>query len=85
MVLSETRGLWLSWIVREGIGWFRRLACLQHGPDLSDGYFPSNPSVKLAPIYIGCVDVAEAHGIPLVPNCQRGKDPSRVARPDGLE
>src|ERR1700736_1876710 len=46
MVLSETRGLWLSWIVREGIGWFRRLACLKHGPDMSDGYFPSNPSVS---------------------------------------
>src|ERR1700732_1190291 len=40
MVLSETRGLWLSWIVRGGLGWIRRLACLQHGPDLSDGYFP---------------------------------------------
>src|SRR5258708_39618109 len=46
MVLSETRGLWLSWIVREGIGWIRRLACLQHGPDFSGGYFPSNPSVS---------------------------------------
>jgi hypothetical protein len=46
MVLSETRGLWLSWIVREGIGWNRRLACLEHGPDLSGGYFPSNPSVS---------------------------------------
>src|SRR6266568_62780 len=46
MVLSETRGLWLSWIVREGIGWNRRLACLKHGPDLSAGYFPSNPSVS---------------------------------------
>ena len=31
MVLSETRGLWLSWIVREGIGWSRRLACLSTG------------------------------------------------------
>src|SRR5947209_8275572 len=41
MVLSETRGLWLSWIVREGIGWNRRLACLRHA-----GYFPSNPSVS---------------------------------------
>src|SRR6266436_6834108 len=46
MVLLETRGLWLSWIVREGIGWNRRLACLEHGPDLSGGYFPSNPSVS---------------------------------------
>src|SRR5260370_41067528 len=46
MVLFETRGLWLSWIVREGIGWIRRLACLKHGPDLSDGYFPSKPSVS---------------------------------------
>ena len=27
MVLSETRGLWLCSIVREGIGWIRRLAC----------------------------------------------------------
>src|ERR1700730_4769702 len=46
MVLSETRGLWLSWIVREGIGWFLRLAWLKHGPDMSDGYFPSNRSVS---------------------------------------
>ena len=46
MVLFETRGLWLSSIVREGIGWIRRLACLKHGPDLSDGYFPSKPSVS---------------------------------------
>src|SRR6266852_8924108 len=29
-----------------GIGWIRRLACLKHGPDLYDGYFPSNPSVS---------------------------------------
>jgi hypothetical protein len=42
MVLLETLGLWLSSIVREGIGWVRRLACFKHGPDLSDGYFPSN-------------------------------------------
>ncbi len=27
MVLSETRGLWLSSIVRGSIGWIRRLAC----------------------------------------------------------
>jgi hypothetical protein len=46
MVLFETRGLRLSSIVREGIGWIRRLACLKHGPDLSDGYFPSKPSVS---------------------------------------
>jgi len=46
MVLSETRGLWLSWIVREGIGWSRRLACLKHGPDFSSGYFLSNPGVS---------------------------------------
>ena len=42
MVLSEARGLWLSSIVREGIGWVRRLACFQHGPDFSGCYFPSN-------------------------------------------
>ena len=42
MVLSETLGLWLSSIVREGIGFVRRLACLQHGPDFSGCYFPSN-------------------------------------------
>src|SRR5260370_13180736 len=46
MVLSETRGLWLCWIVREGIGWSRRLGCLKHGPDFSGGYFLSNPSVS---------------------------------------
>src|SRR5258708_36946916 len=46
MVLSETRGLWLSWIVREGIGWSRRLACLKHGPDVYGGYLPSNPRVS---------------------------------------
>src|SRR5258706_10398436 len=46
MILFETRGLWLSSIVREGIGWIRRLACLKHGPDLSGGYFPSKPSVS---------------------------------------
>jgi len=33
MVLSETRGLRLCSIVREGIGWIRRLACVKHGPD----------------------------------------------------
>ena len=31
MVLSETLGLWLSSIVRGGIGWLRRLACLSTG------------------------------------------------------
>ena len=39
MVLSETRGLWLCSIVREGIGWLRRLACWKHGPDFTDCYF----------------------------------------------
>jgi len=46
MVLLETRGLWLYSIVRGGIGWSRRLACLKHGPDLSSGYFPSKSSVS---------------------------------------
>src|SRR5713226_6730466 len=46
MVLFETCGLWLSSIVRGGIGWNRRLACLKHGPDLSDGYFSSKSSVS---------------------------------------
>ena len=33
MVLSETRGLSLSWVVREGIGWHRDL-CMKHtGPN----------------------------------------------------
>jgi len=31
MVLSETRGLWLCSIVREGIGLIRRLACVKPG------------------------------------------------------
>ena len=34
MVLSETLGLWLCSIVREGIGLIRRLACVKRGPDL---------------------------------------------------
>src|SRR5215472_17821330 len=42
MVLSEALGLWLSSIVRGGIGWCRRLACFKHGPDRYDCYFPSN-------------------------------------------
>jgi hypothetical protein len=43
MVLSETLGLWLSSIVREGIGFVRKEThVLQHGPDFSGGYFPSN-------------------------------------------
>ena len=42
MILSETLGLWLSSIVRGGIGWCRRLACFKHGPDRYDCYFPSN-------------------------------------------
>ena|SRR5215469_326694 len=45
MVLSETRGLWLCSIVREGIGWLRRLACWKHGPDFTDYYFPPKSSV----------------------------------------
>jgi hypothetical protein len=42
MVLSETHGLWLSSIVRGGIGWVRRLACFKHGPDFSGCCFPPN-------------------------------------------
>src|SRR4029450_10369638 len=42
-------GLWLCWIVRRGIGWNRRLACFKHGPDFSDGYFSSNPSLSRIP------------------------------------
>jgi len=49
MVLSETLGLWLSSIVREGIGWSRRLACLKHGPDFSGCYFPPKSSVSTSP------------------------------------
>ena len=49
MVLSETRGLWLSSIVREGIGWLRRLACWKHGPDFTDCYFPPKSSVSKSP------------------------------------
>src|SRR6266700_2038478 len=46
MVLLEARGLLLYSIVRGGIGWIRRLACLKHGPDFSDGYFSSKSSVS---------------------------------------
>ena len=49
MVLSETLGLWLSSIVREGIGFVRRLAWLKHGPDFSDCYFPPKSSVSKSP------------------------------------
>ena len=42
MVLSETLGLWLSSIVREGIGFAPETHVLQHGPDFSGCYFPSN-------------------------------------------
>ena len=49
MVLSETLGLWLSSIVREGIGWVRRLACLKHGPDMDGCYFPPKSSVSKSP------------------------------------
>ena len=48
MVLSETRGLWLCSIVREGIGWVRRLACVKHGPDFGGCYFPSKSRVSRA-------------------------------------
>src|SRR5215470_17441473 len=47
MVLSETRGLWLSSIVRGGIGLHRRLSARRHEkPDIVTGYFPSKPSVS---------------------------------------
>ena len=39
-------GLWLCSIVREGIGWIRRLACVKHGPDFGGCYFPSKSSVS---------------------------------------
>lgn len=48
MVLSETRGLWLCSIVREGIGCVRRLACVKHGPDFGGCYFPSKSRVSRA-------------------------------------
>ena len=48
MVLSETRGLWLYSIVRGGIGFLRRLACVKHGPDFGGCYFPSKSSVSRA-------------------------------------
>jgi hypothetical protein len=46
MVLSETLGLWLSSIVREGIGWVRRLPCVRHGPDFGGCYFLSKSRVS---------------------------------------
>src|ERR1017187_7585005 len=41
MVLSETRGLWLCWVVRGCIQCLLRLAAY-----LPDGYLPSNPSAQ---------------------------------------
>jgi hypothetical protein len=42
MVLSETLGLWLSSIVREGIGFLRRLGCLSTGLTLPVDTSPRN-------------------------------------------
>jgi hypothetical protein len=49
MVLSETLRLWLSLIVREGIGCLRDSRVLKHGPDLFDCYFPPKSSVSKSP------------------------------------
>src|SRR5215470_17418466 len=42
MVLSETRGLWLSSIVRGSIGWIRRLAFSNTGLTWAIDTFPRN-------------------------------------------
>jgi hypothetical protein len=42
MVLSETPGLMAFFDCPRGIGFLRRLACLQHGPDFSGCYSLSN-------------------------------------------
>ncbi len=42
MVLLETRGLWLYSIVRGGIGWQWRLACVKHGPNKPMDTSPRN-------------------------------------------
>jgi hypothetical protein len=46
MVLSETLGLWLSLIVREGIGFPGDSRVFKHGPDLTGCYFPPKSSVS---------------------------------------
>ena len=47
---SKHLGLAVATLLRRSIfeGEIHRTVspCLQHGPDLSDGYFPSNPSVS---------------------------------------
>ena len=42
MVLSEALGLWLSSIVREGIGFALETRVFKHGPDFTGCYSPSN-------------------------------------------
>jgi hypothetical protein len=42
MVLLKTRGLWLYSIVRGGIGWQWRLACVKHGPNKPMDTSPRN-------------------------------------------
>ena len=49
MVLSETLGLWLSSIVREGIGFPGDSRVLKHGPDFTGCYFPPKSSVSKSP------------------------------------
>src|SRR5215813_563344 len=46
MVLSETRGLRLSWVIRRGIGLTRRLSATQAHAYRRLGCSPSNPSVS---------------------------------------
>ena len=45
MVLSETRGLWLSWVIRKGIGWELRLSA-EAQAYFPTGYSLPNPSVQ---------------------------------------
>ena len=54
MVLSEALGLWLSSIVREGIGFALETRVFKHGPDFTGCYSPSNRASPLiaAPLKI---------------------------------
>src|ERR1700693_2675718 len=46
MVLSETRGLWLCWVIRGGIGLTRRLGAHWARAYRRYGSSPSNPSIS---------------------------------------
>ena len=76
MILSETLGLWLSSIVRGGIGWCRRLACFKHGPDRYDCYFPSNRASQESDGHLSLLETLFVH----VWRCRSSIDKPEVLR-----